>query len=126
MRHYTNIFLVLACCVAPLIFSGATLADTEKAGKTYTEQKFLKEFSGKTRKQVAEKLGQPGKKAQSVKPVGGDAMLTSVAQGEKKSVNVEMWYYAHLVTYDGKRTYKSTELTFVNDRVQNIGFFNVN
>jgi len=28
------------------------------------------------------------------------------------------------VRYDAKRTYKQTELTFVNDRVMNITFFN--
>jgi len=45
-------------------------------------------------------------------------------QDNSKPVQVEMWYYKNLVKYDDKNTYKETEVTFVNDRVMNIGFFN--
>ena len=53
-------------------------------------------------------------------------MITGMGGQEKNSkpVNVEMWYYKDLVKYDDKHRYKETEITFVNDRVLNIGFFN--
>lgn len=43
---------------------------------------------------------------------------------DSKRVNVEMWYYKNLVKYDPKHAYKETEITFVNDKVMNIAFFN--
>ena len=94
---------------------------------TYTENEFLNQFSGKSKKVVSEKLGNPAKKELSVKPTGASGMLGAVAATEDKKskpVKVEMWYYKNLVKYDAKRTYKETEITFVNDRVMNIAFFN--
>ncbi len=35
-----------------------------------------------------------------------------------------MWYYHHIVRYAPKRTYDKVELTFVNDRCQNVAYFN--
>lgn len=98
-----------------------------KAKKVYTEDEFLNAFSGKSRKDITAQLGQPVKKEQGVKPSGANAAITQLGgkSGDStKPVNVEMWYYSDIVRYDAKRTYKQTELTFVNDRVMNITFFN--
>ncbi|HCU84386.1 MAG TPA: hypothetical protein DGR15_03560 [Methylophilus sp.] len=96
------------------------------AGKTYDENEFISGFSGKSKKLVIEKLGQPFKKQQSVKPSNANNMIGNMGkqQDNSKPVQVEMWYYKNLVKYDDKNTYKETEVTFVNDRVMNIGFFN--
>jgi hypothetical protein len=94
-------------------------------GKTYTEDEFITNFSGKSKKVITDKLGKPVKTQLSVKPANA-AAVTGKNLNDKKSkpVKVEMWYYSNVVKYDPKRTYKETELTFVNDRVMNIAFFN--
>ncbi|MDP8567147.1 hypothetical protein [Methylophilus aquaticus] len=102
------------------------LSSLAMAGKTYGESEFIDSFSGKSKKVVEEKLGKPVRKQQSVKPTNASNMIAGMGQQEKNSkpVQVEMWYYKNLVKYDKKNTYKETEVTFVNDRVMNIGFFN--
>lgn len=104
--------------------SVAHAAPPKKGG--YTEDEFLTAFSGKSKKVVSEKLGQPVKKEISVKPTGASNMMQKAGADEKNSkpVKVEMWYYNNLVKYDPKRTYKETEITFVNDIAMNIAFFN--
>lgn len=104
--------------------SVANAAPPKKSG--YTEDEFLSAFSGKTKKVVAAKLGEPVKKEMSVKPTGASTMMQKAGAEEKNSkpVKVEMWYYKNLVKYDPKRTYKETEITFVNDVAMNIAFFN--
>jgi hypothetical protein len=99
---------------------------TSKNSKTYTEIEFLNAFEGKSRKYIQGILGAPVKKEQSVKPTGAEKVVAGKAGpgSESKRVNVEMWYYHNLVKYDPKRTYKETELTFVNDRCMNVAFFN--
>ncbi len=94
--------------------------------KTYTENEFLNSFSGKSKKIITDKLGKPFKKEMSVKPSGASTVMLKAGADESKSkpVQVEMWYYKNIVKYDPKRTYKETEITFVNDRVMNIAFFN--
>jgi hypothetical protein len=102
-------------------------ATTAQAKKTYTEDEFLNTFSGKNRRAITQQLGQPTKKEQGVRPSNANAAIAQLGQkpgDTSKPVNVEMWYYSDLVRYDAKRTYKQTELTFVNDRVMNITFFN--
>lgn len=96
------------------------------AGKTYTEDEFLNNFSGKSKKVIVDRLGAPAKKELSVKPTNASTIIGRNVDGEKgqKPVKVEMWYYHNIVTYDKKRTYKETEITFVNDRAMNIAFFN--
>jgi hypothetical protein len=95
------------------------------SGKTYTENEFIDNFSGKTKKAITAKLGKPAKTALSVKPSNaGQVTGKNVDDKKNKPVKVEMWYYSNVVKYDPKRTYKETELTFVNDRVMNIAFFN--
>jgi len=120
MKLYAKIS---AAMVATSILFATTAAF---AGKTYDENEFISGFSGKSKKLVIEKLGQPFKKQQSVKPSNANTMIGNMGkqQDNSKPVQVEMWYYKNLVKYDTKNTYKETEVTFVNDRVMNIGFFN--
>jgi hypothetical protein len=120
---FKRIYTVFLTAIILLVNTSAFAAP---AKKTYSENEFLGVFSGKSKTVVIDKLGQPFKKAQSVKPSGANAMLLRAGADEKKSkpVKVEMWYYKNIVKYDAKRTYKETEITLVNDRVQNIAFFN--
>lgn len=111
--------------LAGMMFSVSVEAAPKANAKTYDEVGFLKAFSGKSRKQVSALLGQPLKKEQSVKPSNADSFVAKAGKiDNSKPVNVEMWYYTNVVKYDATHTYKSTELTFVNDRCQNIAFFN--
>ncbi len=104
----------------------ATTVFAAGAAKTYTENEFLDKFSGKTKTVIVEKLGEPAKKELSVKPSNASAMVggKDADDGSSKKVKVEMWYYNNIVKYDPKHTYKETEITFVNDHVLNIAFFN--
>ena len=115
--------ICLSLAMATLLMSAFTLV---QAATTYTEDEFLNKFSGKTQKVIAEKLGAPFKKELSVKPTGASTVLGQAGVEEKgsKRVTVEMWYYKNIVRYDPKHTYKETEITFVNDKVMNIAFFN--
>lgn len=113
--------------INPAFADAAKPASTAKAKKTYTEDEFLNTFSGKSRKVISAQLGQPLKKEQGVRPSGANTAMAQLGQkpgDTSKPVNVEMWYYPDIVRYDAKRTYRQTELTFVNDRVMNITFFN--
>ncbi len=111
--------------IGSLIFGLLTSANAFAGGKTYTEDEFLDSFSGKSKKVITEKLGAPAKKELSVKPSNAGNMVgKNVEDKTSKPVKVEMWYYKNIVKYDKKRTYKETEITFVNDQVRNIAFFN--
>jgi hypothetical protein len=111
--------------VGSLVLSMFAAGQVFAAGKTYTEDEFITNFSGKTKKAISAKLGKPTKTALSVKPSNAGAVTGKNVDDKKtKPVKVEMWYYGNVVKYDKKRTYKETELTFVNDRVMNIAFFN--
>ena len=110
--------LIMAISAAPVFAEPAT-----KSQASYTEDEFLRSFSGKSRKVVADRLGMPVKKEQGVKPSNA-AGIVGQPMDTSKPVNVEMWYYNNLVKYEPKKTYKLTELTFVNDRCMNIAFFN--
>lgn len=118
----------LCLALATTTLLSMTFAQLHAAGNkvTYTEDQFLNTFSGKNKSLIVSKLGAPVKKELSVKPAGASGFLGKVGADESKSkrVNVEMWYYKHLVKYDPKNTYKETEITFVNDKVMNIAFFN--
>ena len=117
----TKFLVTLAFSATMLNFSGLA-----HAGKTYTEDEFLNSFSGKSQKLITDKLGKPVKKQLSVKPTGASVMMAKAGADDKKSkpVKVEMWYYKNIVTYAPKKTYKETEITFVNDKAMNIAFFN--
>jgi hypothetical protein len=122
VRNLVTIKNVLLGCTALSIFAAGQVY---AAGKTYTENEFINNFSGKTKKVITAKLGKPVKTSLSVKPSNAGQMTgKNVDDKKSKPVKVEMWYYSHLVKYDPKRTYKETELTFVNDRVNSIAFFN--
>lgn len=115
--HFSSSLVAIALAMA----SGVGQA----ASKTYTENEFLDTFSGKSKKVVETKLGAPAKKQLSVKPSNANAVIgRNLGEKNTKPVKVEMWYYKNLVKYNPKNTYKETEITFVNDRVMNIGFFN--
>lgn len=127
--------IVSAMCAASFILAvapiGVSAADkgtksASKHSRTFGEEEFLKLFSHKSRKQVSDSLGKPVRIGQSSKPSSADTTLTTMGKplGKEKSVNIEMWYYENMVRYDPKRTYKSVELTFVNDRCENITYFN--
>lgn len=117
---------LLSFAVATCLLATISIANAAPPKKTYTEDEFLNAFSGKSKKVVSEKLGEPFKKELSVKPSGANTMLLKAGADEKNSkpVKVEMWYYKNIVKYDPKRTYKETEVTLVNDKVMNIAFFN--
>lgn len=128
LKRLVTIALLMCTCTGVTV-SNSALADSTKPlkgkvskGKVFGEMEFLHAFTGKSREQVSAMLGNPVRRAQSVKPSGADGMVRQV--GTPKPVNVEMWYYKNIVSYDKKKTYKSTELTFVNDRCANIAFFN--
>jgi hypothetical protein len=105
-------------------FIGFSSSLTYAAKATYDEQQFLGTFSGKSRKLILEKLGNPDKKEQSVKPSNANSIIAGKGKESSKPVNVEMWYYNNRVSYAPNKNYKFTELTFVNDRCMNIAFFN--
>ena len=109
---------IMIACLS--LSSLAAIAGT----KTYTEDEFLNNFSGKSKKVVVEKLGAPARKELSVKPSNAENVTGQKEDSKSKRVNIEMWYYKNLVKYDAKKTYKETEVTIVNDRVMNIAFFN--
>lgn len=118
-KKFSLVIAMLACIGMSMPASVAASPDK----KSYTEVEFLRAFSGKSRKAVSEALGEPVKREQSVKPSNAAGVIGR-PMDTSKPVNVEMWYYKNLVSYEPKKTYKVTELTFVNDRCMNIAFFN--
>lgn len=121
----SNLVTFKKILIGGLVLGAFATSQVLAAGKTYTEDEFITNFSGKTKKAITEKLGKPVKTQLSVKPSNAAAVTGKNLNDKKnKPVKVEMWYYKNVVRYDPKRTYKETELTFVNDRVMNIAFFN--
>jgi len=98
-------------------------ASAKKSGKTFGEEEFLQLFQNRSRKQVSDALGKPLRVGQASKPAGAEATLGRPLD-KNKGANMEMWYYEDKVRYDSKHTYKTVELTFVNDRCLNITYFN--
>lgn len=95
--------------------------------KLYTENEFLDAFGAKSKERVIQVLGEPARKEMSVKPTNASSVIgrpTEDRAGVSKRVNIEMWYYDNLVKSDEKNTWKQTELTFMDGKVFNIGFFN--
>lgn len=130
---YLNKLLAAVCVVAfsltvvPALAVAAEKAEktSAKRGKTYGEEEFLAKFQNKSRKQVSDVLGKPVRTGQGSKPSNAEATWGRPMKKEKGQVdNVEMWYYEDMVNYDPKHTYKTVELTFVNDRCLNITYFN--
>ena len=96
---------------------------TKSSAKTYDENEFINKFSHKSMKQVTELAGKPVRTSQASKPTDAEATLGRPLD-KSSGAKVEMWYYQNMVRYDDKHTYKTVELTFVNDRCLNIAFFN--
>lgn len=95
--------------------------------KLYTESEFLDTFGAKSKEKVIQILGEPTRKEMSVKPTNASSVIgrpTEDRGNANKRVNIEMWYYKNLVKSDAKNTWKETELTIMNGKVYNIGFFN--
>jgi hypothetical protein len=121
----SNLVTIKKILIGGLVLGMFATSQVIAGGKTYTEDEFISSFSGKTKKAITDKLGKPVKTQLSVKPTNAAAVTGKNLNDKKnKPVKVEMWYYKNVVRYDAKRTYKETELTFVNDRVMNIAFFN--
>ncbi len=127
MQLNRTIKLVITLALTLISFTTISYADdvsSKHKSKKYSEDQFLQTFSGKSKKDTKELLGEPAKKELSVKPTNASEMLAGKGQESSKPVNVEMWYYNGVVSYAPKKTYKFAELTFVNDRCMNIAFFN--
>ena len=95
--------------------------------KLYTENEFLDAFGAKSKEKVLQILGEPARNEMSVKPTNASSVIgrpTEKGVGSSNRVNIEMWYYNNLVKSDAKNTWKQTELTIMNGKVNNIGFFN--
>lgn len=92
---------------------------------SYSEQEFLKKFSGKSRQEVTDTLGKPYKKDMAVKPKNTDEVLKDKNVGDTTPKEViEMWYYKVHISYAPKKFFNTSELTFVNDKCVNITFAN--
>ena len=96
--------------------------------KLYTENEFLDAFGAKSKEKVLQILGEPARKEMSVKPTNASSVIgrpTEKGVGSSNRVNIEMWYYNNLVKSDEKNIWKQTELTIMDGKVNNIGFFNM-
>jgi hypothetical protein len=96
--------------------------------KLYTENEFLNAFGAKSKEKVLQILGEPARKEMSVKPTNASSVIgrpTEKGVGSSNRVNIEMWYYNNLVKSDEKNIWKQTELTIMDGKVNNIGFFNM-
>lgn len=125
----TTVFAVSLILTLPLLAYADEGISKKKSAKaptrTYNESEFIKTFSNKTRQQVADILGKPESTSQGRKPSQGEATMATMGGAKTaNNDNVEMWYYNHKVRYDGKHTYSKVELTFLNDRCQNVAYFN--
>ena len=95
--------------------------------RVFTEDEFISLFSGKPKSRVLKYLGKPDSTDMAIKPKGASSVLgrpTVDKKNPNKKSKIEMWYYKNIVEYSPKKTYLKVELTLINDRIVNIGFFN--
>ena len=121
MRYKLKFITVLVMLIG---FSFSTYAEKKRV---FTEDEFISLFSGKPKSRVLKYLGKPDSKDIAIKPKGASAILgrpTVDKKKKKKKSKIEMWYFKNIVEYSPKKTYLKVELTLINDRVVNIGFFN--
>jgi len=121
MRYKLKFITVLVMLIG---FSFSTYAEKKRV---FTEDEFISLFSGKPKSRVLKYLGKPDSKDIAIKPKGASAILgrpTVDKKNPNKKSKIEMWYFKHIVEYSPKKTYLKVELTLINDRVVNIGFFN--
>ena len=93
----------------------------------FTENEFISLFSGKPKSRALKYLGKPDSTEIAIKPKGASSVLGRPSIDKKnpnKKLKIEMWYYSHIVEYSPKKTYLKVELTLIEDRIVNIGFFN--
>jgi hypothetical protein len=101
--------------------------DHAEQKRIFTEGEFISLFSGKPKSRVLKYLGKPDSTDIAIKPKGASSVLgrpTVDKKNPNKKNKIEMWYYNDIVEYSPKKTYLKIELTLMNDRVVNIGFFN--
>ena len=125
MKYKLKFIAVLAMLIG---FSFSTYADHHAEKKrVFTEDEFISLFSGKPKSRVLKYLGKPDSMDIAIKPKGASSVLGRPTVDKKdpnKKNKIEMWYYSHIVEYSPKKTYLKVELTLINDRIVNIGFFN--
>jgi len=95
--------------------------------RVFSENDFITVFSGKPVSRVIKYLGKPDSKEIAIKPKGASSVMgfpTKEKKRKGKKDKIEMWYYSNIVEYSPKKTYLKVELTMINDRCVNIGFFN--
>ena len=110
-----------------LILMGFTFNIHADQKRVFTEDEFISLFSGKPKSRVLKYLGKPDSTDMAIKPKGASSVLGRPALDKKnpnKKSKIEMWYYKDIVEYSPKKTYLKVELTLINDRIVNIGFFN--
>ena len=119
-----SLFRFLSALLLSCMVSINAIAEDKRV---FSEDEFISIFSGKPKSRVLKYLGEPDKKNIAIKPKGANSVVGSrlkVDQNKKDKAKVEMWYYNNIVQYSPKKTYKFVELTLMNDRIVNIGFFN--
>ena len=95
--------------------------------RVFSEDEFISVFSGKPVSRVIKYLGEPDSKDIAIEPKGASSVIgfpTKDKRKKGKKDKIEMWYYSNIVEYSPKKTYLKVELTMINDRCVNIGFFN--
>lgn len=122
MKHFQ-----LICIAITLFLTFGYLHAKENSAKTvYKEIEFIQLVNGKSREDVMKILGKPARKSTPVMPTNAAQIVHDNAQitTPHKKDTIEMWHYANLVSYTAKKTYKRTELTFINNKCSNITYIN--
>ena len=119
-----SVRLFFTVLLSVLFLATGYAGETKK--RTFTEDEFISVFSGKPKARVVKYIGEPDNKEIAIKPKGAQGVVGSKVRVEdaKQKDKVEMWYYNNIVEYSPGNTYKFVEITMINDRVVNLGFFN--
>ena len=119
-----SVKLFFTVLLSVLFLATGYAGETKK--RTFTEDEFISVFSGKPKARVVKYIGEPDNKEIAIKPKGAEGVVGSKVRVEdaKQKDKVEMWYYNNIVEYSPGKTYKFVEITMINDRVVNLGFFN--
>ena len=113
--------------IVTTILFGFTINSIADQKRVFSEDEFLALFNGKPKSRVLKYLGEPDIKDIAIKPKGANSVVGSKIRMEKNTKmkdKKEMWYYKNVVEYAPKKTYLKVELTLINDRIVNVGFFN--
>ena len=119
-----SVKLFFTVLLSVLFLATGYAGETKK--RTFTEDEFISVFSGKPKALVVKYIGEPDNKEIAIKPKGAQGVVGSKVRVEdaKQKDKVEMWYYNNIVEYSPGKTYKFVEITMINYRVVNLGFFN--